>query len=743
MAGEVHLFGVRHHGPGSARSVIQALDALKPDVLLVEGPPDAESVLPLVIHAHMQPPVALLLYATQNPKKAAYYPMATFSPEWQAVRYALLASIPVRFMDLPQCHQLAMIEEQNEQAPDEHDSTHQQAVHLDPLGELAKAAGFPDGERWWEHTVEHRRDNEDIFIAVQEAMIALREQDLVHMSAQVLQHEIQREAYMRSIIRSTQKQNYRRIAVVCGAWHTPALASPENHADQDEAILANLPSIAITATWIPWTNSRLTMVSGYGAGIWSPGWYQHLWECEGDIGINWLTKAAHLLRGEDLTASTAQIIDAARLAESLAALRGLALPGLAEFNEAVRSVYCFGSEKPLELIARKLIVGETIGSVPDNTPMVPLHHDLRREQKRLNLRPDDGETTLNLDLRVQQHLERSHLLHRLLLLDIAWGTKIEAAGKGGTFREIWDLRWQPELTIRLIERSAWGNTIADAASAYTHHRAQETKELLALTGLIGDVLLADLPEAAEFVSQRLQEISALTTDFKALMAGLPALVDVLCYGNVRQTGEGMLRLVIDVIAVRIWVNLAGACTLLADDAASEMFKLICAVNIALRLFENAEYLNSWHHALGNILEDTAVHGLISGRCCRILFDADVFKAEDIGRVMSLEMSPASEPMRSSAWLEGFLRDSGMVLLYDKALLKIIDDWVRSLSDDTFIMLLPLLRRTFSSFTEPERRKIGQLLRGKTKNEGAIPLDEARAKLPLPLIALILGIEERP
>ena len=42
----VHLFGVRHHGPGCARSLRAALEELQPDILLVEGPPDAQDVLP-------------------------------------------------------------------------------------------------------------------------------------------------------------------------------------------------------------------------------------------------------------------------------------------------------------------------------------------------------------------------------------------------------------------------------------------------------------------------------------------------------------------------------------------------------------------------------------------------------------------------------------------------------------------------------------------------------------------------
>jgi len=104
----VFIFGVRHHGPGSARSLIAALESLRPDALLVEGPPDAEDLLPLVLNDTMQPPVALLIYAPDEPTYASYYPFAEFSPEWQSIRWGLSRQIPVRLMDLPQSVQMAI-----------------------------------------------------------------------------------------------------------------------------------------------------------------------------------------------------------------------------------------------------------------------------------------------------------------------------------------------------------------------------------------------------------------------------------------------------------------------------------------------------------------------------------------------------------------------------------------------------------------------------------------------------------
>ena len=96
----VSVFGIRHHGPGSARSVEKALRELEPDAVLIEGPPEAEPLLPLAAHKEMRPPVALLAYAVDEPGRAVFYPFARFSPEWQAIRYALEEQVTLRMIDL-------------------------------------------------------------------------------------------------------------------------------------------------------------------------------------------------------------------------------------------------------------------------------------------------------------------------------------------------------------------------------------------------------------------------------------------------------------------------------------------------------------------------------------------------------------------------------------------------------------------------------------------------------------------
>jgi uncharacterized protein DUF5682 len=737
------IFGIRHHGPGSARSLRGALEALKPDAILVEGPPDAAKVLPLLAHPAMQPPVALLIYAPEKPEYAVYYPFALFSPEWQAIHYGLTHGIPVRFMDLPQAHQLAMRTDELLRPPEvapQLPTPNSQLLAPDPLGWLAEAAGYSDGERWWEHMVEQRRDSADLFAAILEAMTVLRES----LPLEEDLREAQREAFMRQTIRAAQRDGFQRIAVVCGAWHGPALAAmPAAKADVER--LKGLPKTRVEATWVPWSYGRLTFASGYGAGIESPGWYHHLWIAPDRAAIHWMARVARLLREEDLDASAAHVIEAVRLAESLAALRGRPLPGLPELNEAIRTVVCFGSDLPMRLIHEKLIVGEALGQVPDETPMVPLQQDLLREQRRLRLPAEATARTLDLDLRKPHDLERSHLLHRLDLLGVPWGQVQRVSGKSGTFHELWRLQWQPEFAIALIEAGIWGSTLADAASAWARDAAGRAADLPTLTGLLDRILLAELPDAVRHLMSRLQAEAALASDVAHLMAALPPLANILRYGNVRQADTGMISDVVDGLVARICIGLPGACASLNDEAAAAMLERAAAVNGAVALLQNEEYRAAWQRVLRQLADQEGLHGLLAGHCCRLLLEARALDAEAVARRMSLALSVAVEPSQAAAWVEGFLKGSGILLLHDDRLWQVLDGWVSELSGDTFTQLLPLLRRTFSTFPAPERRAMGERARrGPTRQAAHIAevpdFDTAGAEAVLPLVARLLGLD---
>lgn len=756
-----HILGIRHHGPGSARGVVGALEAIRPQAVLVEGPPDANDLLALAAHAEMRPPIALLIYQPDEPKRAAFYPFAEFSPEWQAIRWALANDVPVRFMDLSLRHEMAIAKEARERAREEAEAAEEREANgeppirpsevsaplsleeimrlrRDPLAAIAELAGYTDNERWWEEQFEKRHEGLEIFRAIIDLIAALRE------SQPTEERDLRREAAMRQIIRETQKEGHASIAVVCGAWHAPALATmPKAKEDADR--LRALPKVAIAATWLPWTNRRLTFASGYGAGIHSPGYYEQLWTLAQpeELALRWMTRVAHLLRAEDLESSTASVIEATRLAETTAVLRGCALPGLAEFNEAAQAVFCFGDATPMRLIHEHLVVGARLGGVPDDAPQVPLQRDFQRETKRLRLPPEALDKTLDLDLRKPNDLDRSRLLHRLRLLRVPWGKTESARGKG-TFRETWRLRWEPEMEVALIEGAPWGNTVEEAATRFAIDRATQAAALRELTILIEHLLLAELPDAITRVMSTLENQAALTSDVSHLMDALPPLAAASRYGTVRQTDVSALGHIVTGLAVRICVGLVPACASLNDEAAAAMLKRINATDAALAALADEALRAPWTEALRRLAGNDGVHGVLAGRCTRLIFDADQFLPEETATRLSRELSRANAPAKTAAWLEGFLSGSGLVLLHQPVLWGLLDGWLDSLNPEHFTEVLPLLRRTFSTFASPERRQMGKLAR--RGGTGGSPhhaerdedIDEARANRLLPTLSALLG-----
>jgi hypothetical protein len=358
-------------------------------------------------------------------------------------------------------------------------------------------------------------------------------------------------------------------------------------------------------------------------------------------------------------------------------------------------------------------------------------------------------------------LARSHLLHRLRLLGIPWGesphppknksfslfSPLSKGGRGGskgTFKENWRVQWQPEFAVKLIDAGIWGNTILDAATAYTRDAAEKAAELPVLTRLIDQVLLANLPDAISYLMTRLQAEAAVHSDVAYLMEALPPLANVLRYGNVRKTDTSIVSHVVDGLVARICINLPGACSSLDDDAAAQMYERLNHMNSAISLLQNEEYVASWRQVLTELADKEGnLHNLLAGRSCRLLLDAGVFDANEAARRMGLALSTATEPPQAAAWVEGFLKGSGLLLLHDDRLWQVLDSWVTQLNSDTFTALLPLLRRTFSTFSAPERRQIGERVkRGDSRLAAGVEereFDQRRAETVLPIIAQLLGM----
>ena len=443
---------------------------------------------------------------------------------------------------------------------------------------------------------------------------------------------------MRLAISDAHSETDGNIAVVCGAWHVPALRQRVSPQD-DRALVKGLAKIKVTATWVPWTETRFATASGYGAGVPSPGWYAHLWEelergsaAEGTAEAlapntftsRWQARVAALLRKHGRPTSTASVIEASRLAMSLAGLRDMALPGL-EMREGSLATLCEGEIAPFRLIEQQLVLGQRVGQIDEAVPQMPLAADLARWQKKLKLKPEALDTDVSLDLRTDAGLAKSLLLHRLALINVPWGKAQGAGSSRGTFRENWRLRWEPEFSVRLAEALVHGTTVEQAAGNATINAAGAAKSLDEISEVVRGCLDAGLEQAANKTIAILQRGAANSSDVAALAGAVPPLANVLRYGAARPMPTETLRLLVSSLTEAVCAGLVYACRRLEAEPAREMRSRLAALDVAMTLIDDAGLTEGWRRALGQVAGDASAHPLLVGLAVRALYDQNIVK----------------------------------------------------------------------------------------------------------------------
>ena len=729
---DVRTFGIRHHGPGSARRLRTVLDRWRPDLILLEAPADSLPALRQLTQPGMHPPLALVLYDSKDIERASFYPFARFSPEYQAIAWAQEHGIEVRPIDLPARHYLARREEEQfilfpTEEPDTPSvipgkSRKDLALQLrrDPLSVVAELAGYPDSESWWDATLERggQAGAEETFAAILQIVHDLRQ---TFPEASNEENE-QREAYMRQEIRKALKEDVERVAIVVGAWHGPAVHDTlVRKASTDKAVLRGLPRVKISQAWVPWSFPRLARGGGYGAGVTSPAWYATLFDHPATAVDRWMAAAGILLREEGFEASPAMATEGVGLATTLATLRGHERPGIDELEQAVLSTLAAGSRERLALIHNRLTVGEQVGFVPPDVTTVPLLEDLRAEVKSTRmsklwetagehyLKATKADPRGGIDLRQPNDLRKSHLLHRLNLLDIRWG-KLQPSGPDSlsSFKEIWLLEWQPEFSLLVIERGSYGNTLATAAAAYAREKAAGLTMVQGLAELTLHCLRAALPEVVPRMLQLLRERAAETTDVRALLAALPALVQTSRYGDSRKTDTTALLLVIDELLPRLTAGLPAAATNLDEEQGEALVELLGSANYYLGQLDKAELDELWLDGLQRTA-DAGVYPAVEGHCLRLLYDRERLDGAAAATRFSRALSRAQGARAVAAWIGGFLHGSGQLLLHYPPLFQLIDAWVAGLNWEDFEGVVAQLRRTFSGFSRYDRQRLMQLI----------------------------------
>ena len=716
------IFGVRHLSPAAAHQLLAVLDELHPTAVLVEGPADATEQIKHLVHKDTRPPLALLAYTRQRPVRSILYPLASYSPEWVALTWGIRNKGDVRFIDLPAAVFLQMHHVEQENETDEKlDKRRQAGEHTvayldDPWEAIAELSGDPDHETWWERHFEHTVEPAAYVRQILEFGRGLREWR--HLDEK--DENLVREAHMRRCIREVLAKGHKpeKVLVVCGAFHAPALI--ESLPAMTDKEFKALPKVEASLTLMPYSYYRLSSQSGYGAGNRAPAYFQRLFDARrtnetAGVSATFLSELCHAMRRAGQIRSAAEVIEAVRLAVSLAALSDSPAPCLRDLRDA--AVCCLGRAEQ-DVIAphlREIEVGSAVGRLPKGISRTSIQDDfyLALEELSLEKYQTEKEQELTLDLRENRFvkgkdaalrdLQRSTFFHRLLVLEIRFGQKRESGQDQATWKEIWKLRWTPDSEIQLVEGSLLGDTVEMATAVRLSQRLDECTRVDEAARLVKDAVECQLADALDNARRRLQAMAVEESGFVQLAGACDSLAEVVRYGSVRKIDPEPLKPLLSQLFLRASLSVKDAC--LCDDATARERIRPAIVQLHDVARENAELVDvaRWDRELDAVASSDALNAYLSGFVLSLLLPR--VDEERLAREVSRRLSPGIAPDIGAAWFEGLVQYNREALFSRLSLWRQLDEYMQALDDEGFRRALVPLRRAFSEFAPGQVRRV--------------------------------------
>lgn len=702
----IEYFGVRHLSPSCGFYVEQFLDRVKPDIVLIEGAYDLSELIPSLCSIKADMPAAILAYTTESPVRTIMYPLAEFSPEYRAMLWADRNNVPVKFCDLPSTCLLCDYEEDDEYMDGKSKG---ESVYT----RLEKISGL-DNDTFWEYHFEHCQNYDDFISAVEEYGKSLRE-----LSESDSHNEL-REAFMRKVIHESE-QEYNTVAVITGAFHTHGLKGKE-FTKSDEKLTKKLRHTDTKATLMPYSYYRLSSRSGYGAGAKAPAYYEILWRNRingtlSDAKVEYLSRIAAYQRDNGFSASSAEVIESVRLAETLCAMRGGNMPSMADLRDSAVTCMGHGSFGEISLACADVEIGTKIGSLPDGTVCTSVQEDFVRQLKGLKLdrfrkaKGEELELDLRENLRVKSEksafldLNRSFFLHRLTVCGINFGEKTFRQQENATWAEKWVLSWSPETEIQIVEASLNGDTIESVAEFYLNSRLLTAEKLSETAKILSDSFqcgLADCVKTAVRAVQRLAVDCASVTDSAQTINTLSGIIR---FGNIRRIDTEPLTPLVQQLFLRFCLQIDSA-AICDSNAASELITALAKVNDAC-LAHNFLDTEQFISLLTELSDNDRVNPLVSGFACAVLLERGKLDSQKLSELISRRMSKGNPPADSALWFEGLSKRNRRSLISRISVWEKLAEFIAELDDDEFKPVLICLRRTFGDFSPSEKSDIAE------------------------------------
>lgn len=741
----VNFFGIRHLSPAGAYHLCSFLEEKKPKLVLIEGPSDLNEQMKYFMHPETKPPIAMLAYTKKAPIRTILYPYAQYSPEYQAIRWCKENQVLCQFIDLPSEVFLAFPEKEPQQE--------QKEEQWNVYEQLDRQSGEDGHETFWERTLEHTQDT----IAYQQGT-ALFGKNLRELEGQETAETLVREAFMGRKIADAINAGFaeEEIVVVTGAYHVEGLKCFRELQMTDEQIKA-LPRVKASHTLMPYSYYRLSSRGGYGAGNKAPAYYSLLWKSflqkQPFLAVYYyLAQIAEFQREHGNPVSSAEVIEAVRLATALAELRNGTVPVLRDLRDAAVTCLGKGSFSNISLAVAHTEIGSMIGSLPEGVSRTSIQEDFYHQIKQWKLEKycDMVAKDLKLDLREKRNvvseksafldLYRSFFLHRLLVLGISAVQKQTVNQESGTWSEHWILRWTTEAEIELVEAALKGDTIEQAVSFDMKERVETASGMKEIAQVIEDAFACGMETSVVYATSALQAIAIDAVSVEDLAGTVGRLSVVISYGTIRKLNAEPLIPVLEQIFYRACLILPSFC--ICDEAGSRI--MITAIEQLNKAALAHDFLNqeAFRNAIREVAQRDDLNTKLSGFAMAILLERGIVETKELQLEVSRRLSRGVPADLGAGWFEGLAMKNRYGLIARLSLWENLDEYLSQLNDEEFKRALVFLRRAFADFTAMEKDQIAENLGEIWKISSQESLDDSFGQQVSEAVNTILNEEEQ-
>ena len=719
LKARVVFFPVRHHSPTAAQLVSDLIEEIRPRAVLIEGPSDYNKRIGELFLPHKLPIAIYTYFRDEKSQRGAFYPFCIYSPEWQALQAARKIGTDAAFIDMPWQDMANAATCKQRYA----DGELREGNFIDLS---CKRLGLENFDALWDELIEA-----PVNLSPAEYMRRCHNlcYQMRHSRREVNLEDLVREAFMAAMIQESMQAHSGRILVVTGGFHSHALfervhgiykdlETEEDDSTEEFGASEEKDSesgIALT----PYSYARLDSLTGYEAGMPSPGFYHQMYmgrdESDHETFKRLLFDAATSLRNKHQPVSSADLIAVETSARVLARLRGHERVWRTDLIDGIMSALVkdeivSGLVHPMLESLYEVFRGNAKGELAKGTTLPPLVDNITSTLEDYGLYPKSATgIEFELELTAVEDLAKSRILHQLSCLGIAGFSLFKATelsgDEQGKILEEWTIKWTPNFDANCIESSVYGATLIEAASnrlleacsAITNNSEQAAAKL-------SEACSMGLSELGAQLCQRLKVIIGQDQRFHSVALCAARLLYLFKYDTLltdKPLAElgSLLRNAFD---RSLWLlESLGKAT--GNDSTS-----IKAISALVDIIENCgTQLGLDRGYLVEVFTRARLDRNQAAVVCGALTGALWVLAQAHLEEISSDMVYFSEPQSLGDFLTGLFHLAREVLQRSPELIAKLDAVLMSYDDEQFLEAAPSMRQAFAFFSPREKHYIAE------------------------------------